>query len=204
MKKQTNQAKKNVQKLVAFSVIFAGGLFITGCASNATVTGMSYSAAVTHNKVLSNNLVVTSVTGGSETNPLLASKVNNENMQAALVDSLKHANLYAPANKAEYALNAKLEKLEQPFMGFDMTVSATASYDLINTHNKQSVWHKQISSKYTATTSDAFVGATRLRLANEGAIRNNIAELIKDLDDLKINGQAVKLSQVALNETARG
>ena len=39
---------------------------------------------------------------------------------------------------------------------------------------------------YTAKFSDSFLGAERLRLANEGAVKVNIQALIDDLNGLKL------------------
>ena len=43
------------------------------------------------------------------------------------------------------------------------------------------VWTEQVVTPFTATMGDAFVGSTRLKLANEGAVRKNIAQLVAKL-----------------------
>lgn len=43
----------------------------------------------------------------------------------------------------------------------------------------------------TARLPDALIGMERLKLANEGAIRTNIGELLSQLMDLKIEGFAL-------------
>jgi hypothetical protein len=48
------------------------------------------------------------------------------------------------------------------------------------------VWHKTITSSYTAPFSAAFVGVTRLRLAMEGAARKNIEQAIQDISQLRL------------------
>ena len=43
---------------------------------------------------------------------------------------------------------------------------------------------KAILSSYTANMSDSFAGVTRLRLAVEGAARENIASGLKEISNL--------------------
>ena len=41
-------------------------------------------------------------------------------------------------------------------------------------HRGKLVWEDQTNRPFTATVGDAFAGTVRLKLANEGAIRENI------------------------------
>ena len=43
------------------------------------------------------------------------------------------------------------------------------------------MWEQTIVSPYTATISDAFIGIERLKLANEGAIRESIKSGIEHI-----------------------
>lgn len=61
-----------------------------------------------------------------------------------------------------------------------MRVNMDVSYNL--RRGGASVWRKTIRSTYEAPTSEAFVGATRLRKATEGAARENITALIRELN----------------------
>ncbi len=71
-------------------------------------------------------------------------------------------------------------------MGFDMTVGSTVRYSLIETQTRKEIYARVIQISYTAKMSDAFVGAQRLKLANEGAVKANIEAFVKDLIALKI------------------
>jgi len=51
---------------------------------------------------------------------------------------------------------------------------------------KQVVWHKALTSGHTAPFSAAFVAATRLRLAMEGAARMNIEQAIQEISQLRL------------------
>ena len=72
-----------------------------------------------------------------------------------------------------------------------MTVSSKVHYTLVDTRDNKTVYEKTIDTPYTAAFTDALMGVTRLRLANEGAIRKNIEALIRDL-------QAMNVSHLAL------
>ena len=67
-----------------------------------------------------------------------------------------------------------------------MTVSMEVNYHLARTELKQVVWQRAVSSTYTAPFSEAFVGVTRLRLANEGAARKNIEQAIQEMSQLQL------------------
>ena len=67
-----------------------------------------------------------------------------------------------------------------------MTVTASINYVLTERASGKTVYTKTITLPYTAKFSDAFAGYERLRLANEGAARENIKQLIDELIALKL------------------
>ena len=87
---------------------------------------------------------------------------------------------------SKYRLTADLTRLDQPMMGFDMTVGSTVRYSLIETQTRKEVYARVIQISYTAKMSDAFLVSQRLKLANEGAVKANIEAFIKDLIALKL------------------
>src|ERR1700733_10239556 len=92
---------------------------LSGCASNASVNQMVYESKANEKPqklALVNNISVSEVTGGRETNPLWTSQINDENFKKALEESLQKANLYHVVNGEKYQLKANLLKLEQPFL----------------------------------------------------------------------------------------
>ena len=60
--------------------------------------------------------------------------------------------------------------------GLTYTVKMEAGWTLQRADNSTVVWQESIKSEHTATFSDAFAAVTRLRLATEGAARDNIAK----------------------------
>jgi hypothetical protein len=82
---------------------------------------------------------------------------------------------------ARLKLNAELLELDQPLFGASFTVTASVHYTLTNMSTGEVVFDRKVTTPYTASFSDAFYGAKRLRLANEGAIRENIQRLMENL-----------------------
>ena len=82
----------------------------------------------------------------------------------------------------------------QPLLGLDMTVTTHVRYTLKDTQSGSVVLDKMLVASYTATVGDAFVGAKRLRLANEGSARKNIGLFLEELSKLKIKPQEISLT----------
>ena len=68
-----------------------------------------------------------------------------------------------------------------------MTVTLEITWSLTRVKDDEVVWRKAIVSSLTAKAGEAFAGVTRLRLANEGAARKNMAAGIAAIADLYLN-----------------
>ena len=159
-----------------------------GCASSAKPQAMiSVPVSPVHRSASD---VVVAAIGGKETSAMLVSQISNADFALALRDSFDKAGLFKQAlasGPARYALDAFIVQLNQPMFGGSMTVSMEVSYTLSRTEPKEVLWKKGISSTYTAAFSEAFVGATRLQMANEGAARKNIEQVIQEISSLKLD-----------------
>ncbi len=171
----------------------AASVWLTGCATPASSSNMTVRAAdattvrLQTPEALKNNLALRDVTGGKETNPAWVSNVSSSEFERALEDSLRSVGMLSANRQAgRFQLIVHLEKLDQPFMGFDMTVTSTVAYTLVERASGKTIWQKTLAVPYTAKVSDAFVGSERLRLANEGTIRQNITRLIGELQQMKV------------------
>jgi 23S rRNA A2030 N6-methylase RlmJ len=60
------------------------------------------------------------------------------------------------------------------------------SYTLVDTQSGKTVWSKNIASEHTAKAGEAFAGVKRLRLANEGAAKANIEQVINEISAIGI------------------
>lgn len=86
----------------------------------------------------------------------------------------------ADASKAKYSIDANLQDLKQPVFGLTFDVVSTVLYT-VTADGKQSQF--PVVATGTATTSDAFIGIERLRLANERSIRENIKTFLNMLSE---------------------
>ncbi len=177
---------------------------VTGCASPARVDQMAVSGQPAQRvsaTPLRNNVAISDVTGGKETNPMWMSNVGSSEFSMALEESLRNVGLLAPNRQAgRFTLTAHLKGLDQPMFGLDMTVTASVNYVLVERLNGKEIFQRTMSVPYTAKMGDAFSGVERLKLANEGAIRSNISQLIDELFRLRVEGSAVQPE--ATNKTA--
>lgn len=179
-----------------FSVcLFAAVL--TGCASSAKVESMTVSESSaspqSFDPALQSNLQLDEVKGGSQTNPLWTSEIAGADFQVALRQSLDNAGLLSQANQAPLSLSANLLRVDQPMFGLDFTVTTVVEYVLVDKASGAVLLRETLTTPYTAGVGDAFVAVKRLRLANEGAAKENIAALLKRLGALKVDASQVSL-----------
>ncbi|RZU45085.1 hypothetical protein EV700_1897 [Fluviicoccus keumensis] len=179
---------KKTVAIIAFSAVLGT---LQGCATPASIQGMTAPRASTSQSDLANSISVTEVSGGKKTNPLWTSQISSTDFDAALKASLKSAGLLS-TDKGRYTLSATLVALEQPAFGLDMTVTSHVMYTLTDTVTGRKLLEETIVAPHTATVGEAFVAVKRLRLANEGSVRQNIDKLITRIETLKVDGVSVK------------
>jgi len=127
---------------------------------------------------LIDGIAVGSVDGGQATSALGTSEVDNEDFQNVLMDSLRNQGLLAEGNAPRYILYAHLLDVHQPLVGLNMTVTAKVNYELADAVNAQPTEETTVETEFTSPFGDAFGADERTRLANEGAIRENIREFL--------------------------
>lgn len=153
---------------------------LSGCAAPATKQAMVIRTdAVSVKAEQKGKFIVDAVGGGKATNPMWTSQVSRESFDGALKESLAVAGLTSTESSAnQYKIDADLLSLKQPLFGLTFDVVSTVNYRVY-----KDGFEKQfpITATGTATTSDAFVGITRLKIANEKSIQANITEFIKQL-----------------------
>ena len=174
-----------MSKLTLTAAALALTLILSGCAAPARIDQMIAHSSPQQRvapTLLRTNIAVRDVTGGKETNPMWVSNVGNSEFEQALEGSLREAGLLANGKQlSKYMLVAHLERVDQPMMGFDMTVTVGVTYSLVERATGKERPNRRISVPYTASFGEAFSGTERLRVANEGAVRANIAKLIEEL-----------------------
>jgi uncharacterized lipoprotein YajG len=178
------------QKILPFLVVGAlafTSLFFSGCASPSTAEGMTAAPMSLGQKHA--QTVSISVTGGSETNAAAVSQISNEAFAQALTSSIENSGLFSKVltvATGDYQLDVSIVRVDQPMFGLNLTVTIETDWLLKHRSDGNVVWKKAIPTTYTATPGDAFVAATRLRLANEGAAKANITEAIQEMAKLDL------------------
>lgn len=159
-----------------------------GCASGVRPSAMvpqDFSVAVQ-----SSRSVHASVSGADETDPMWGSQLSSSAFHEALVAAIQRSGVFATVvsgPEADYQLRVRLVDLDQPFAGFNMTVGLTCKWTLVNEATGDSVMEATITSEHTAKVGDSLVGVKRLRIAREGAARENIREGIERVSRLTLD-----------------
>ena len=179
-----------MKKLLTPLLIISLLVLLQGCASPAQIGGMieEKSRSVSNApQQLRSNILVQSVTGGESTNPLWTSEIGSKEYQVALEQSLANAGLLGVTqNDNKYQLAVSMLQVDQPLVGFNLTVTAKVQYTLKETNSGSIVYSRFIIRPYTAVLSETIFLQKRLRKANEGAARENIKAFIDQLYSLNL------------------
>jgi len=139
---------------------------------------------------LHNAIAISKVGGGEKSYPLLSSKmakVGSDELHEALRLSLSQYGFLSTSDvAAPFRLEVFLIELKQPYGGLTKIVTSVMRYKLTRSCDDQVVYDDIITASYMATLGDAFDGAYRMRLGNEGSIRANIAAFLRHLHSLNI------------------
>ena len=162
---------------------------LAGCSRPARAPRMEVhdlmSQTVAHSAGLEESFTVGDVTGGSETNPLWTPQVGNDAFRAALERSLQaNRMLAAMPDSARYVVFARLLEVERPVVGLAMRVAPRIAYRVVERGVPGEVFREEITTSYVAQFEESPLGAERLRLANEGAIRESIREFLNRFRDV--------------------
>jgi len=173
--------------LTALGAVLLGGLL--GCAEAARPEYMVPAVSPTPTVAAGpfhKGIAVARVGGGEETQPWMLSRVANDDLRVALEAALaRRGYLSDQGADAPYRLDAFLVDINPGPPAITLVLHAFIRYTLTRVADGTVLMDEVIDASFIATIDDAFYGVRRLQLANEGAIRANIAELIARLDDLE-------------------
>lgn len=149
--------------------------------------------SISANSNLREAVGVGQVSGGQETDPAMKAMnvvmmgplavdadISNSDLAEALRLSLSVRTMLASRDE-RFRLEASLIELKQPIMGLDMTVTSKVRYRLTRLADNAIIFEREITAPFTAAFSSSLVGAQRVKLANEGSIRENISQFIAAL-----------------------
>jgi len=163
-------------------------ILLSGCASPASKDALiahQISGIQHHQKT-----VMITTQGGRETGAMDSSNVSNNDFKQAIEESVIENRLFTQVindSGSDYLLNVAIVNMSKPLFGGNFTVTMEATWSLSDATTRQYLMRKAIKSSHTATMEDAFAGVTRLRLALEGAVSENIRQGIIALSELNLN-----------------
>ncbi len=176
-----------IQKSSFVLILIGAVMALTGCASPANREAMQSAPIASAHK--SNHTVVVKTSGGGETGAMDSSNIADADLKTAIESSITQSGVFAhviQGTGADYDLSVTIIRLSKPLMGFSMTVTMEAAWSLVKSADKSVVLRKPVTSTFTAGMGDAFAGVTRLRMAVEGAARENIAQGLNAISELKL------------------
>jgi hypothetical protein len=160
---------------------------LTGCGSPAKREAMiPQGAAASKSHPYS---VIVQTNGGSETGALESGNISDMDLKAAIEDAISQKRVFTKivqGSGADYELSVRVINLSKPVFGTTFTVDMEAAWTLTKTADNSIMMQKSIKSTGKATMGDAFVAATRIRLAVENAARENIDQGLKAIMGLSL------------------
>jgi len=179
---------KNDKLSVLLLFLLAIAFLLSGCASPASKDAM-IAHKIPEIRQYQKTVAITSQ-GGHETGAMDSSNVSNSVFKQAIEDSVIENGLFTQVvhdGGSDYLLNVAIVNMSKPVFGGNFTVTMEAAWSLSDANTKQHFMRKAIKSSHTATMGDAFAAVTRLRLALEGAVRENIRQGIVALSELNLH-----------------
>jgi hypothetical protein len=169
------------------AVLVAGAALLGGCATPTNYEAMVPTSMVPAKRHAQS--VAVSVSGGQETDSAGKPQISDDAFRQALTEAINRSRTFSrvvAGSGGDYVLTVALFGLDQPSFGFSFTVKMEAGWTLRRASGGAPVWQESIRSQFTASTSDAFAAVTRLRLATEGAARENIAQGLAKISRLDL------------------
>ena len=184
---QTQQSQSKRDRSVLIGVC-ACVVLLAGCATPASKEAMvppTVTVAKKHPQSVS-----VEVTGGQQTDAMGKSQISNEDFAQALEQAITQSQTFASVMKGaggqNYRLSVVIVSLDQPSFGLTFNVKMEAGWTLKRADTGATVWQESIRSESTAGPSDAFAAVARLRMATEGAARNNISQGLSKISQLSL------------------
>jgi len=167
--------KNGIVLLASIALLIVAISGLSGCSSPANMKAMT---SGTIPGMQRHKYTVTIRTqGGNETGTIDVPSISNNDFAEAIEKSIIENSLFTKVihgSDSDYFLNATIINISTPSFGASMTVSMETAWSLRNTRSRHVVMRESIKSSYTAGAFAAFAGVTRVRLAVEGAARENI------------------------------
>lgn len=182
--------KNSLRKIFA---LVTAALVLSACASPAIVQNMIVNPEVVKTNSASPHfeeaIAIAQVKRNTKTNtnPILNSKIDEAAFQRALSASLKNNGLHADdESSTKFDLFVYIESFKQPLFGRDYKVTSNIRYKVME-KKTDIIWYEDlISASHITPYSKNGLPVGGMRLANEGAIRENIKKFLISLSKKKI------------------
>lgn len=174
------------------STIFAS------CIAGLVLTLSGCATPVTHQALVPVSLEVSKhhpqsvavvASGGTETSAAGKPQVSDTELQQAVASAITQTKTFSrvvDGKNGDYILTVNVFNVTQPSFGLTFTVGVEMGWTLTRTDTGAKVWQESIKSEQTVGAGEAFVAVTRLKLATEGAIRNNVKQGLLKLSALSL------------------
>ena len=160
---------------------------LAGCAGLAVERMMPTNAAAPAPR-FDGSLRVLPVTGARDSQFGGPALISNEMYREALVSALRKSNLFRRVETdgaGDYALHTDLVAQGQS-LGLDYRSSMVAQYRITEMRSGAERWKRGFNSRHEVTVGQALSGATRTTMAQEGSVRENLAQLITALSTAEL------------------
>jgi hypothetical protein len=171
---------------VCIAAIVASVALLAGCAAPASRESMAVPAVAVKKFPYT---VTVDTAGGADTGAMDSSNISNADLKAAIESSISQSGLFKSVIQGkggDYDLTVTVTQLTKPMFGASFTVSMEAGWVLTKASDKSILLRKVVKASYTGGAFDSLVGVTRLRLAVEGAARNNITQGMQAIAELNL------------------
>ena len=176
-----------VRRIAAPALCVAAAL-LGGCAITPSTTASLVPTTTLDASGTKHAQSVTVAVGGVSSHEVAKRHLSDDTVAEALVAAIDKNKSFSRVVKgagANYQLNVNLLTADYPAMGLNFTVKTEMTWSLKRADGT-AVWQESIRSEGLATTSDAFAGAERVRLAAERAVRENINQGLIKISKLKL------------------
>ncbi|MBN2905889.1 MAG: hypothetical protein JXJ18_04180 [Rhodobacteraceae bacterium] len=119
------------------------------------------------------------IPGGGATIPAWAGDLSDGTFAAALENALRQGGIMAPGGPLTLEATV-LDIAQGPAEPSSTKVVLSTAYRLVDGTGRARL-ERRVTSGYTATLAQAVQGIERLRLARQGAMRENIAVILREL-----------------------
>lgn len=174
--------RNEIASMYSTTFLAIASLVLAGCGGIA-VKDMVPESTDIGGKHFEQSLKIVEPIGGQKSVFAVQDYVENPEMHGALMGAFEKANLFASVTDSGTAdLELHTEIIEVAASGgFNMTVAFVTQYWLVDPRSGDEIWRKGINARNEERLSETWSGSARAVKALEGAVRDNISQLIEAL-----------------------